>query len=105
MPRNEPEELDFETIYKVEQQGERQLDLVLKGVDPLKDTDFYTFVSQLQREQFARKWPSWVFNREEECPDDDELQDLVTRSEHDRRRGTQGGHGYPECLPPPLSPM
>ena len=39
MPRNEPEELDFEIIYKVEQQGERQLDLALKGVDPLKDTD------------------------------------------------------------------
>ena len=44
MPRNEPEDLDFEIIYKIEQQGERQLDLALKGVDPLKDTDFYTFL-------------------------------------------------------------
>ena len=75
--------LDFEIIYKIEQQGERQLDLALKGVDPLKDIDFYTFVSQLQREKFARRWPSWVFNREEEPPEEAELEDLVDRSKID----------------------
>ena len=40
-------------------------------------------MSQLQREQYARKWPSWVFNREEEPPSEEALQNLVDSSVHD----------------------
>jgi hypothetical protein len=75
--------LDFDVVHKIEQQGERQLDLALKNVDPLKDIDFYDFVSQLRRERYHYKWPSWIYNREEVPPTAAELQELENRSEHD----------------------
>ena len=86
MPRNNnnnPDPLDFEIVHKIEQQAERQLDLALKNVDALKDTDFYTFVSQLSRERFHYGWPEWIFNREETPPTEDELAQLKRDAVHD----------------------
>ena len=78
-----PEPLNFDIVHKIEQQGERQLDLALKSVDPLKDVNFYTFVTQLTREKNHRKWPSWIFDREKKSPTAQELQDLSNRADYD----------------------
>ena len=85
MPSRSPPaaELDFEIVHKIEQQGERQLSLALKNVDPLKEIDFYNFVSQLRRERFHFNWPNWIYNREEQPPTAAELEALNERSVYD----------------------
>ena len=61
------------TTRHITSTADKQLDLLLKQIDPLKDVGYPKVRDQLHRQAYAFGWPPWILDIQAPRPDTAEL--------------------------------